>query len=374
MGPIDNAQRSAGHAVQGDAEVRSEAATRASETTRPPSRLGESGSKRAASGEPLERPAPQRPKPLHPADLQQAAYVVAREALGRPLTAESKNLLWTANETRKEVIDLMAFGRGNIESDVRVSGGESKFRMVACRVVTGSLPTETLSPRFRRAMEAALATRAGAGNCGEFTDVSAHLHARHLGEGDRIVRQQIDDLDHVWARVQCATPEGGEPGSGPAAILDTWAEGPIVEPTDSRLGSGTPSEARESQRIDGGVDGEAMHAAFQLSRGSFMDAHAARVSQLADEIKQSRHVAPLSGLMEPIPVVSQAFAHDARNAIDRGSPTTLRASAVDALLESRTPPTREQAEAEADAVVTLASRLDSPAPPPRNSFRPIRED
>ncbi len=372
MGPIDNAPRSAGHAVQGGTAGRSEAVSGTPGNAPPAGRLRESGSKRAASGEPLARPVPQRPQPLHPADLQQAAYVVAREALGRPLTAESKNLLWTANETRKEVIDLMAFGRGNIESDVRDSGGDSKYRTVACRVVRGSLPTDGLSSRFRRAMQAALATRAGAGNCGEFTDVSAHLHARHLAEGDRIVRQHIDELDHVWARVQSATPVGGEPGSGPAAILDAWAEGPIVEPTDSRLGSGTPSEARESQRIDG-AQGPEMHAAFQLARGHVLDEHAALVSLLADEIKQGRGSAPLAHFMDPIPVVSQAFAHDARSAMDRGSPTSLHASAVDALLESRTPPTREQAEAEAGTVVTLARQLDSPAPLPRNAFRPIRE-
>ena len=297
--------------------------------------------------------------------------MVAREALGRPLTAESKNLLWTANETRKEAQALLHLGRGNIEADVVASEGESRFRTMASRVVRFSMEMNGIPPELHRAVRAGLASRVEAGNCDELTEVSAHLHARHLGAGDRIVNQHIHGLDHGWARVQSATPVGGEPGSGPAAVLDAWAEGPVVEPIDSRHASGRSIETHDSERIDS-ANGPAMHTTFEFARGPVTDRQVAFVSELAVELKRAQGSSPLQQFIEPIPVVSQVFARRARNAIDRASPTTLQASAVGALLESRTPPTREQAEADAARVVALARELDVSSTLPRNVFRPIR--
>ena len=376
MNPIDHQRRRTRSSAQGGAPsaavATGQAANQGPGLARPAVRLGLPANQQAAASPPL-RPAAQPVLPVHPADLQQAAYVVAREAVGRPLTEESKALLWTANETRKEVLELLPLGRGNIESDLQTSGGHSRPRAVALRLLQGTLPFEGIAVPHQRAMQAAFATRAGAGNCAEFAEVSAHVHAKHLSEGDRIVRQQIDNLDHGWARVQSATPVGGEPCSGPAAILDVWADGPIVEPTDSRHGSGRPRETHDSLRIDG-ADAASIVEAFEMSRGSGLDGLATQLAVLSDMIKSGATSAPLMYFMDPIPVVSPGFAYSARNAIDRTSPTTLQASAVDALLEATTPVTREQAEAHAGTVVALAKNLDRPAPEARNVFRPIGED
>ena len=299
---------------------------------------------------------------------------MAREALGRPLTAESKNLLWTANETLKETQAMLFYGRGNIETDVRDSDGESSHRILACRNMQYTRDDElTISAAENNVVMAAIASRARAGNCAEYKDVAVHLHAIHLGKGDRIVTQFVDGLDHEWARVQCATPVGGAPGSGPAAVLDAWADGPVVEPTDSRHASGTSDETNDCDRIDS-ADGAATYEAFQLARNGMRE-EAKQMSKEAAELRASQGSLPITGGMHAsIPVVSDAFASSARNAIDSGSPTTLLVSAVGALLESPTPPTREQAEAGAAQVVSLARELDVPFPWPRNAFLPIDND
>ena len=319
------------------------------------------------STHPPQRPVPRPAPSVHPADLQQAAYTVAREALGRPLTAESKALLWTANESRKEALELLHHGRGNIESDVRSSEGGSMARTEAYRRLRGNLPVVGMPDAEERALQAAFAARAGAGNCSEFAEVSAHLHARHLKPGDRISRQQVLSLDHSWLRVQTATPVGGEPCSGPAAILDAWADGPIVEPADSRHAAGTAEPVYDAHWITGSR-GPATHRAFeQAQEGRVVDGYARRLELSADRIKQGMNQGAFASCMDPIPVVSQGFTDSARAAIDRGSPTTLKASAVDALLESPAPLTREQAEAHAEAVVTLAKTLDVLQPEARRT-------
>ena len=350
----------------------SEPAQASSDSARPASRLGAPSGTIAGGGRALAQPAPRRaPDPIHPADLQQAAYIVARQALGRPLTAESKNLLWTTNETLKETQAMLFHGRGNIETDVRDSGGESSHWMIASRKMKdGMNDEESIPSELNDLNKAAIASLAGAGNCREFTEVAKHLHSRHLGEGDRIMSESIDGLDHQWARVECATPVGGAPGSGPAAILDPWADGPVVEPIDSRHASGA---TLYWDRIDGNK-GQATYDRFESTRGRFDD-ETAEMSALADGQRDVQGAEPITGgMMDPIPVVSEAFALQARNAIDQGSPTTLHASAVRALLDSRTPPPREQAEADAARVVGLARELDVPFPWPRNAFRPINED
>lgn len=163
------------------------------------------------------------------------------------------------------------------------------------------------------------------------------------------------------------------PRSGPAAVLDVWADGPIVEPADSRYGHGTPSQTNDAQPITSG-DAPSIVQAFEKSRGPALDGHSTELVQLASEFKRTRSDTYPVNFMDPISVVSQGFAHYARNAILHGSPTSLRASAVDALLDAPVPLTPEQAEANVDTVVALASSLDSPTPEARNAFRPIAED
>ena len=166
MNPIDPQRGARAVPTQGSAPANEadtgEGAAGTPEVAKPATRPGSSGDERAAVGAPQQRLAPKHaPPPVPPSDLQQAAYVVARQALGRPLTAESKNLLWTANETRKEVLGLLPYGRGNIQSDFQNSDGESKARTAALRLLRGGLPTEGLAAPEQRAMHAAFATRRG---------------------------------------------------------------------------------------------------------------------------------------------------------------------------------------------------------------------
>lgn len=371
---MDTQPRAPGHATQGGPVGRSasngEAQAGMAHSAQPTGGVVRSGNNHAAAADPPLRPAP----PVHPADLQQAAYTVARQALGRPLTAASKTLLWTANETRKEALELLHHGRGNIESDVRGSEGSSLVRTEAYRRLRGSLPVVGMPDAEHRALQAALAARGGAGNCAEFAEVSAHLHARHLKPGDRISRQQVKGLDHSWLRVQSGTPVGGEHCSGPAAILDAWADGPVVEPPDSRHAAGTAEPVNDAHWIIGSR-GPATFKAFEAAQeGSVVEGYARRLGLAADRIKQGMKQGEYVYCMAPIPVVSQGFTDSARHAIDSSSPTTMQASAVDALLESPARLTREQAEAHAQTVVTLAKTLDVLQPDARSAFGRVGPD
>ena len=105
-----------------------------------------------------------------------------------------------------------------------------------------------------------------------------------------------------------------------------------------------------------------------------VEGYARRLELAAGRIKEGMSQGASVYCMDPIPVVSKGFTDSARNAIDRSSPTTLQASAVDALLESPAPLTREQAEAHAQTVVALAKTLDVLQPDARSAFGRVKLD
>ena len=120
-------------------------------------------------------------------------------------------------------------------------------------------------------------------------------------------------------------------------------------------------------RIDG-VQGDATHAAFFDGQGPVLDAPEADVLLFASAFRAADR--PFA-VMVPIPVVSDQFAAAARAAIDAASPTRFEANAVNALLEAPSAPSREQAQANAATVVSLAKALDAALPESRTAFDPV---
>ena len=133
------------------------------------------------------------------------------------------------------------YGRGNVETDADRVGNEGTYRTLAARRVRMTIPNQSQQVAETNWRSAALTAVAGSGNCGEIANLAMHVYAPKLEPGDRMVRQRVAGIDHAWVRVQCATPEGEAPGSGLAAILDPWADGPAVDPVDSTCMSREPS-------------------------------------------------------------------------------------------------------------------------------------
>ncbi len=296
------------------------------------------------------------------ADLQQAAYIVAREATGRPLAPQQRALLWQANESRKEVLALMPYGRGNVTTDLAVTQNVGLHRVRARRLVEGALPSVGLPQSEVRVRTAGLTALAASGNCEEFANLAAHVHAARLHPGDRATVETLEaeSINHAWVLVRSATPAGGEPGSGPAAVLDAWADGPVIDPTDGTFSSGAAGPTEPSHRIDGHEAG-AVVAAFEHARNPDLKGQGPRLERYAAGLA-SRVDDSNPKLYSPTPVVSAAFAEAAATAIGGAAPQTLRASAIAAVLGSPTLPTPEQAEGSVDAVLTLAADLRAVQP------------
>jgi hypothetical protein len=322
------------------------------------------------------RPARPAAVPVPFADLQQAAYIVAREATGRPLAPPQKALMWQANESKKEVFALMPYGRGNVATDLAVTQNVGLHRVRARRLVEGALPSVGVPQSEVRIRTAGLTALAASGNCEEFANLAAHVHAARLQPGDRATVETLDTeaINHAWVLVRSATPAGGEPGSGPAAVLDAWADGPVIDPNDGGMSSGAAGPTEPSHRIDG-HEARAVVAAFEHARNPDLKGQGPRLERYAASLA-SRGDESTAKIYAPTPVVSAAFAQAAATAMRGADPQTLRASAIAALLGAPTPPTPEQADASVDAVLGLAADLraihprDLRGPDPAASGRP----
>ena len=310
-------------------------------------------------------PAPVRasaaaPVPVMPTDLQQAAYILARDVMGRPLPPTHQAVLWQGNETRKAVLDMLPHGRGNVVTDVQATNRVSYQRTFAARAIVEGWPRRgSFDPEV-----AALTTLAGSGNCSEMVNLAAHVHAPRLEPGDRLLAQQVGFIDHTWLRVQCATPDGGAPGSGHAAIIDPWAEGPVADPGDTRLPSGSVGDVSSTHRLDRGEARSSGHA-FELARADVEERHGDLLERNVRRGVDGWHI-----LSDPEPLLDGRFAYHAREAVDAVGPVAARAGAVAVLQSAPAGFSASQAEENADAVVAWARDLRRAHPRNVSASRP----
>ena len=308
------------------------------------------------------------------ADLQQAAYLLARQVTGRPLSPTTQDMLWQGHETRKQVHELLPHGRANVVDDLRQTGFARVKDFDAGReLLTERVATEPGFASRRHLEAAALATHTGIGNCYEMTTLAAHLHAAKLPAGQTLLGQRTPAVDHTWLRAQCNTPEHLPSGWGRAAIIDPWMEGPVVVPGDTDLQLGRQGPIMNFLRIDGS-HAPATAQVFEEARATV----AARSEPLLSELRLEQTTGPMV-LEGPRPLVSAVFAEQARARIDAASPDRLLEQATQALMSAPGQPTLAQAQAHAHEVVAFARDLQQPldrplAPPPDDSpfmFRPI---
>lgn len=286
-------------------------------------------------------------------DLQQAAYVLARQVTGRPLSAPTQALMQRANESRKEVLALMPYGRSNVTTDLEATQRQGFHRLLAQRHVMGNISSLGDPPALTHARDAALSAYAGSGNCGEFANVAAHVHARRLQEGERLTVQKAHDFDHSWVTVEGRASPGG---TVPRAVLDVWADGPVVAPADDRFIAGAAQPPLTLHCIT--------HAEAELARQRFdalrQDPGARTIRQIEGltQAHARNDRQPTGTVYAPMPVVSDAFCTAVRSALaTQGHDAALRQTATGLAAELAGASAEHQAAA-ADRILDLAAHLD----------------
>jgi hypothetical protein len=155
------------------------------------------------------------------ADLKLATYLFARSLDKRPVGEVELAMLRDANSSVYAARSMLPLGRGNVAADLTKSNNESFLRAAAIRSAVEELPL-TNSER------AALAVYAGAGNCGEHSDVVMHVHAAKLSSGDR-----LHDVNNPLEDHEAVVQEGF--GKRPDILLDAWGNGSAINVVDSEI-------------------------------------------------------------------------------------------------------------------------------------------
>ena len=160
---------------------------------------------------------------LGTADQELAAYLLVRGLVGRPVSPPTTALLQRANETKKNVLSTLRYGRANVLTDLAATRNQGFHRLLAQRLVSGSASGLGERVAVTAARDAAVTAHLGSGNCGEFANVALHFHAGRLRDGEVVVTQKASDRDHSWVMLQGEPKPDGAPRH---AIIDVLGGGP----------------------------------------------------------------------------------------------------------------------------------------------------
>ena len=305
--------------------------------------------------------------------FQQAAYILAREILNRPLTKEQKQLMWRANEVRTEVLKALPLGRSNVVSDYNtglellrenhaISGSHGTYRALAARQLKWNIPNGSTKPHIA----AALAAVAGSGSCGDHANIAMHLFAKELKPGERLIKQKSDNLDHAWLRIEGAPSAGSEQDMGPSVILDAWADGPVIDPSDGTFSS-TPLVS--TIHVIDAKDGLGAYEAFQHE---MVAKYETQIAALANKIERDRNTKhrhqgsppishPLSDVVQwpPAPVLEHNFMSELkRSDLDVEGKLELKAQALRIAREAPSLPELKDIKNLADIIIAATQSLE----------------
>lgn len=221
-------------------------------TSAGPAATGTAQTKKSTSPENIAR-RERRAKALEKnAFLQQSAYILVRQRSGKPLTSAQIDLMWRVSDVRVKLLEKLPLGRSNVTTDVescenaKVPGLHSTLRAVAGRRLKYEVPAGT-SQELNGVIKAALTAAAGAGSCGDHSNLALHLLGPALKDGESLIQQREQEvilpngkkdasvLDHSWVVVRgLPTRQEGtdELGPPPEVVLDAWGDGPVMLPED----------------------------------------------------------------------------------------------------------------------------------------------
>jgi hypothetical protein len=308
------------------------------------------------------------PARLKRTDLELAGYLTARAALGQPVQPPARQLLARVNESRGDVLALMRFGRSNVAPDLAATDNAGQRRRHAHRIVAGGMASVEATGQRSFAVAAGMAAYVGAGNCGEFANVSAHVHAKRLEPDEHLVIERLAPHppahggtasageqqpplpagDHAWLRVQGAAETGGV-----SAILDAWGEGPPIEPRDGEFANRDRTAVETVRTIAHASAGE-VNREFQSHLNGPPPSAVRRLNAVINA--PARRDAAPETIYAPTPIVSQSFAQVAASAVARRrQDPALRTIAADAARSIGASPA--QAAAAVPAILDIAQDL-----------------
>ncbi len=240
---------------------------------------------------------------------------------GSPIdSASDRRRLADATATVHETRLALKHGRGNVDADLRLSGGRSAS-YTALSYCMGEGNDNAL---------AGSALAAGAGNCDHNGAINARRHAARMEDGGHMMTVRDSEATHVYALYQPpATGSGRHDGAAPMVVLDSWGDGPAVLLRDSHWaqGYGRSTEVLErfdrSAATDALVRTNAIRAQIEDPRTTL---HAAAREWEAEFLRN-----PTPGaIYSTMPVIDPRLAECARQKLAEYSPRSQRALAATA--------------------------------------------
>ncbi|WP_234420476.1 type III effector HopX1, partial [Xanthomonas fragariae] len=167
-------------------------------------------------------------------DLALAAYLLARDIDGRRVPPAEVGRLRKANDSISNTRQLLQFGRGNVDTDLRKTRNNSGWRTKAARQFKNELYARGAGQFIDYAQQmthlAAAAVVFGSGNCGEHASVTSIYHSSRLDAQETV--HHVAKRNHAW--VEARVPAGDDADSS-TIVMDGWAKGPAILAPDSRF-------------------------------------------------------------------------------------------------------------------------------------------
>ncbi|EPM51253.1 XopE/AvrPphe family type III secretion system effector [Pseudomonas syringae] len=306
----------------------------------------------AALEPPIARRSGARRSVLLPHEVQQAAYQLAMRLNGRPIEdASARQRLADATATVHETRLALHRGRGNVDSDLRLSNG---------RAATYSSLSYCLGEDDENLL-AGSALAAGAGNCDHNAAINTRRHAVRMEDGGQMMTVRDYEQTHLYALYQ---PPSSTDAEESTVVLDSWGDGPAVLLRDSHWAETYGTSTNIIERFDkpAAIDSLARTNAF---RAEIEDPQTALHAN-ARELETAFLANPAPGdIFSAMPVIAPDLAESTRRRLQEHSPRTLKALAADA---ARNAYGLEDAQANSPrttkAILKEAKRLDALGRPP----------
>ena len=235
---------------------------------------------------------------LAPKETTLAAYLFARAVDGRHVEGGDLKNLRKGNDTVLETREALAYGRGNVTTDMQASNHESSRRVAVAREITGRL--EQQHEDFGTPDAAAAAMFVAAGNCGEHALVATSLHVAKLGEAESAHHVTRKGVDHHWSEFHSGKSRDHD------VVIDAWAEGPAIFAPD---GAYTRKE-KGLRSVDVYRANQAYAVSESIKRTTQqLEEHApGNLDTRLDELNRQGYRIAKKYVWEPEPVLSTSFA------------------------------------------------------------------
>lgn len=260
---------------------------------------------------------------LQPHEVQQAAYQLGMRLSGRPIEdVRDRQRLADATATVHETRLALHHGRGNIESDFRLSDGRSS----TCSYLSYSFLSYWPGKHDIDLM-AGCALAVGAGNCDQNAAVNTRRHAVRMEGGGQITNVCDEACAHMYALYQ---PPGSAEADDSAVVLDSWSDGPAVLLRDSRwAGTYHRTSTYPIERFDkpGAINALARTRALQAEIEDPQTEFHAHLRGVESVVRTP----PVPGkIYASTPVIAPDLVQRTRQRLQELSPRTRKALAADA--------------------------------------------